>query len=184
MGVCFIRNLRDRVPKKGQMLYDEVEFALMEELREPRYYFSLLQAISQGKRKLSEIVNATGINQPVASKYLGVLSDLKIVERELPVTEAKPLKSRKGLYRIIDEFFRQFGLEGSTFFKTGFRIKEWRWPRLCPDCCLAITRGGGCEQCGGVQLQSPGFAHALLDPLDVAAAHTLAAQSFYCGALV
>ena len=28
------------------------------------------------------------------------------MERELPVTEAKPLKSRKGFYRITDEFFR------------------------------------------------------------------------------
>ncbi len=102
----FIKNLKDHVLRKGQALYDEVEFMLREELREPRYYFALLQAIAQGKRKLSEIVNATGITQPVANKYLGVLSDLKIVERELPVTEEKPLKSKKGLYRITDEFFQ------------------------------------------------------------------------------
>ena len=88
------------------MLYDEVEFILREELREPRYYFALLQAISQGKRKLSEIVNTTGLRQPVANKYLGVLSDLKVVERELPVTVEKPLKSKEGLYRIIEEFFQ------------------------------------------------------------------------------
>jgi hypothetical protein len=95
------------------MLYAEVEFILREELREPRYYFALLQAIAQGKRKLSEIVNATGIAQPVANKYLGVLGDLKIVERELPITEEKALKSKKGLYRIQDEFF-QFWFK-STF---------------------------------------------------------------------
>jgi AAA+ ATPase superfamily predicted ATPase len=65
-----------------------------------------LQAIAQGKRKLSEIVNATGISQPAANKYLAVLGDLKIVERELPITEEKALKSKKGLYRIQDEFFR------------------------------------------------------------------------------
>lgn len=102
----FIKNIRDHVLKKGQMLYDEVEFILREELREPRYYFALLQATAQGKRKLSEIVNATGIQQPVANKYLGVLSDLRIVEREIPVTEEKPMKSKKGLYRITDEFFQ------------------------------------------------------------------------------
>ncbi len=101
----FEKNLTDHVMKKGEMLYDEVEFILREELREPRYYFALLQAIAHGKRKLSEIVNATGINQPVANKYLSVLADLKIVERELPVTEEKPLKSKKGLYRVTDEFF-------------------------------------------------------------------------------
>jgi AAA+ ATPase superfamily predicted ATPase len=101
----FTENLKTHVLKKGAMLYDEVEFILREELREPRYYFALLQAIAQGKRKLSEIVNATGLNQPVANKYLGVLADLRIVERETPVTEEKPLKSKKGLYRITDPFF-------------------------------------------------------------------------------
>jgi AAA+ ATPase superfamily predicted ATPase len=102
----FFQNLADQVLRKGAMLYDEVEFILREALREPRYYFALLQAIAQGKRKLAEIVNATGISQPVANKYLGVLADLRIVERELPVTEEKPLKSKKGLYRITDNFFR------------------------------------------------------------------------------
>ncbi|MBI5185179.1 MAG: ATP-binding protein [Nitrospinae bacterium] len=101
----FRQNLTDHVLRKGETLYDEVEFLLREEFREPRHYFSLLQAVSHGKRKLSEIVNATGIPQPMANKYLGILSDLDIVEREVPVTEEKPLKSKKGLYRIKDRFF-------------------------------------------------------------------------------
>jgi len=101
----FSENLKKHVLKKGAMLYDEVEFILREELREPRYYFALLQAIAQGKRKLSEIVNSTGLSHPVANKYLAVLADLGIVERETPVTEEKPLKSKKGLYRITDLFF-------------------------------------------------------------------------------
>lgn len=98
------RNLGDHVLKKGEMLYDEVEFLLREELREPRFYFALLQAIAQGRRKLGEIVYATGLGQALANKYLGVLADLRIVEREVPVTEESPLKSKKGLYRISDEF--------------------------------------------------------------------------------
>ena len=97
-------NIKDHLLKKGEVLYEEVEFLLREELREPRYYFALLQAIAQGKRKLSEIVNATGLGTSVANKYLSVLSDLHIVEREIPVTEEKPLKSKKGLYTISDEF--------------------------------------------------------------------------------
>ncbi len=104
-GKDFAGNLRDCLLRKGEVLYDEAEFLLREELREPRYYFSLLQAIAQGKRKLSEIVGATGIPHATANKYLLVLSDLDIVEREVPVTEEKPAKSKKGLYRIKDEFF-------------------------------------------------------------------------------
>jgi uncharacterized protein len=99
-------NLRDHVFRKGEVLYDEVEFLLRAEVREPRYYFALLQAIAQGKCKLSEIVNASGLQQSLAGKYLGVLADLRIVEREIPVTEAIPMKSKKGLYRISDEFCR------------------------------------------------------------------------------
>lgn len=102
----FYKNLKNFVLRKGEPFYDEVEFILREELREPRYYFSLLQAVAQGKRRLSEIVNSTAIQQPTANKYLGVLSDLDIIEREVPVTEEKPLKSKKGLYRIKDEFFQ------------------------------------------------------------------------------
>ena len=105
-GDNFYQNLKNQILQKGEPLYDEVEFILREELRKPRYYFSLLQAIAQGKRRLSEIANATGIPQPSANKYLGVLSDLDIVEREVPITEDKPLKSKKGLYRIKDEFFQ------------------------------------------------------------------------------
>ena len=102
----FYKNLKNHVLRKGEPLYDEVEFILREELREPRFYFTLLQAIAQGKRKLSEIVNATAIPQPKANKYLGVLSDLDVLEREVPVTEDKPHKSKKGLYKIKDEFFQ------------------------------------------------------------------------------
>jgi len=102
----FWENVRSRVLTKGQPLYEEVEFILREELREPRYYFALLQAIAQGKRRLAEIVNATGIPLASANKYLGGLGDLNIIDREVPVTEKAPAKSKRGHYRIIDEFFR------------------------------------------------------------------------------
>jgi len=43
---------------------------------------------------------------PKVSKYLNVLKELRLVDREVPVTEDKPHKSRKGIYRIEDPFFR------------------------------------------------------------------------------
>jgi hypothetical protein len=102
----FWENLQDRVLRKGAFLYEEVEFLLREEVREPRNYFALLAAIAAGKRRLAEIVNATGLTKSTANKYLSVLADLGIVHRELPVTESKPLKSKKGLYRLEDPFTR------------------------------------------------------------------------------
>lgn len=100
----FWQNVRRHLLAKGQYLYDEAEFILRQELREPRHYFAILSSISRGKRKLSEMVNATGFTPTLINKYLAVLADLHIVERELPATESRPHKSKAGLYRIQDAF--------------------------------------------------------------------------------
>jgi len=91
----------------GEVLFSEAEFLLNEELREPRNYFAILRAISLGKRKLGEIINDTGIDKSSIIKYMGVMDMLHLVEREVPVGE-DPNKSKKGLYRISDNYFRFF----------------------------------------------------------------------------
>jgi AAA+ ATPase superfamily predicted ATPase len=55
---------------------------------------------------MNDIVQRTGIERGPASKYLSVLQDLRLIEREIPVTEKYPEKSRKGIYRLSDNFFR------------------------------------------------------------------------------
>lgn len=99
-------NFVAHVLPKTEFLHNEIEFVLKEELREPKNYLSILRAIAFGKRKLGEIVNETGIDKSLVNKYLHTLAQLLIVERELPVTEKNPVKSRKGLYRLHDNFFR------------------------------------------------------------------------------
>ncbi len=89
----------------NHMLYREPDFLLREELREPASYFSILKAIAFGQTKLNDISQHTGIERTTLSKYLEVLDRLGFVERVLPVTERLPHKSRKGLYRLKDEFF-------------------------------------------------------------------------------
>ncbi len=102
----FLENVRRNLLTKGELLYEEAEFILRQELKEPRNYFSILRAISLGKRKLSEIVNETGLPQNVLTKYLSVLRDLRIVDKEVPITELQPEKSKRGLYYITDNFFK------------------------------------------------------------------------------
>lgn len=85
--------------------FKDAEFILREELKEPRYYFSILESIAKGKTSLAEIVNDTGIQKGVVAKYLSVLNDLHLIKREVPVTE-NVLKSRKGIYIISDNFFK------------------------------------------------------------------------------
>ncbi|MEW6233019.1 MAG: ATP-binding protein [Chloroflexota bacterium] len=99
-------NIRERVLALESFLYREPEFLLREELREPRNYFAILKAMAAGKAKIGELVNETGFPKSKITKYLSVLTDLKIVERQVPVTEDKPEKSKRGIYRITDHFSR------------------------------------------------------------------------------
>jgi AAA+ ATPase superfamily predicted ATPase len=97
-------NILEGILSRGAFLYDEVRFVLQQELREPRNYFAILQAISAGKSRLNEIKLATGIEG--ATAYLDTLQQLYLVERSVPVTETQPHKSRMGLYRLKDHYLR------------------------------------------------------------------------------
>jgi len=97
-------NIENNLLRWDSFLYKDVEFLLREELSEPRYYFSILSAIGKGNTRPSHIINNTGLDKGVVGKYLSVLSDLQLVERKVPITE-NPLKSRKGLYFLKDNFF-------------------------------------------------------------------------------
>ncbi len=101
------KNVKDEILNKNGFLFSEPRFLLIEELREPSIYFSILQAIAFGRTRLNEIVQATGIGDShKVNKYLSVLRELRIVKREIPATEEKPYKSRKGIYLLADPFFR------------------------------------------------------------------------------
>lgn len=99
-------NIKNKILLPEAYLFSEPEFILREELREPRNYFSILRAISMGKTRTSEIINETGFEKNVVGKYLSVLNDLRIIKREVPVTEKSYEKSKKGLYVMNDNFFR------------------------------------------------------------------------------
>ena len=98
-------NIEESILDRSSFFYNEVEYILREELREPRNYFVILRAIAQGKRKLSEIINETGFEKSLVAKYIDTLRSLRFVEKEMPVTEKYPEKSKQGLYRLHDRFF-------------------------------------------------------------------------------
>jgi hypothetical protein len=99
-----LTNIEQRILSPSSYLYQEPLFLLREELQEPRNYFAVLQAIAQGRTRLNEIVQVTGMERGPASRYLAILRDLRLVERRVPISEAQPDKSRKGSYRIRDPF--------------------------------------------------------------------------------
>jgi AAA+ ATPase superfamily predicted ATPase len=97
-------NILEGILERGSMLYDEVRFVLQQELREPRNYFAVLQAIASGNTRQNEIKQAAGVDN--IAPYLDTLQQLHLVERVVPVTETQPHKSRRGLYRLKDNFLR------------------------------------------------------------------------------
>ena len=97
-------NILEGILERGSILYDEVRFVLQQELREPRNYFAVLQAIASGNTRQNEIKQATGLDN--ITPYLDTLQQLHLVERIVPVTETQPHKSRRGLYRLKDNFLR------------------------------------------------------------------------------
>lgn len=88
-------------------LFNEPRLLLMEELREPRNYFSVLRAIAQGCTRMNEIAQAAGIGEvTTVVRYLDILQQMRLVSRRVPATETQPEKSKKGIYQIDDHFLR------------------------------------------------------------------------------
>lgn len=116
-GKNYLDVVKEEILKKGQPLYEEVEFLLREELKEPRNYFVILEALSLGKHKISEIINETGFDKGTTSRYISILDSLQITKKEIPITEKIPQKCRRGMYIIDDNFF-------NFWFRFVFRNKS------------------------------------------------------------
>ena len=88
------------------LLYEEPEFLLRREVEEIGSYFSIIKSIAAGNRRPGKISTDIGVKQTSLPKYLRTLIDLDILEREVPVTENNPEKSKMSLYQIKDNFIR------------------------------------------------------------------------------
>ena len=118
---------------KNGFLYDEPNYLLRREVGDIGSYFALIRAIAAGAHRPSEIAQRFGIKQTSLPKYLKTLIELDILERDTPVTEPNPKKSKRGLYRIKDNFIAfwfLFVLPNISYLESGRtaaverRIKE------------------------------------------------------------
>ncbi len=98
------KNMIEQVFSKGSFLYEEAEFLLREELREPRNYFAILKSIAEGNHRIGLIVNNTGLEKSLVSKYIDTLCNIHILKKVKPVTESN-FKARNTLYKFEDKYF-------------------------------------------------------------------------------
>lgn len=102
----FNENIRDNILDKNSYLYHEVKFLLKEEISEPTTYFNILEAISDGETKIGKIGGRLSVHASYLTRYMRKLVDLDIVEKEVPITEKVPSKSKMGKYWIKDPFIK------------------------------------------------------------------------------
>lgn len=102
------QNIRRQILAPGSLALGEVELLLYDDVREPRSYLNILQAIGNGAHTMSDIANATLIATTNLTTYLAQLQALRLVERRLPATVPPNLRqrSKQGRYHLTDPFHR------------------------------------------------------------------------------
>ncbi|MCL4325652.1 MAG: ATP-binding protein [Candidatus Thermoplasmatota archaeon] len=100
----FWENVSRNMLSKGASLYEEAEFLLRTEFREPRNYMLILRSISYGNHTLGEICAYSGLDKSMVSKYLYVLMSLGLINSEKPFGASEKFKRR--LYWISDQYLK------------------------------------------------------------------------------
>lgn len=114
--------IQANILNRSGYLYDEPHFLLQQEVSEVGSYFSIIKSIAAGNQKLSAIAATLEVKSTSLTKYLKTLIDLDILAREVPVTEPNPEKSKKGLYKIRDNYLRfwfAFVYPNMSFIESG-----------------------------------------------------------------
>ena len=96
-------NIRERMLRRNQVLYNEAELLLRDELRDPSTYHSVLAAIAGGATANGEIASKAGLDANSLPPYLQKLQLLHLVGRDVPFGE-DPKRSKKGIWTITDGY--------------------------------------------------------------------------------
>lgn len=99
-------NISEHVLPEGKYLSVEPELLLSEEFSDPRSYLNILKAIGLGRTKFSEILQQSYLPATALPVYLRTLMELRLIKKEVPVTEPIPEKSKIGSYSLSDPFLR------------------------------------------------------------------------------
>ena len=103
-SVSIEENISKTIIRKGVYLNEEPSNLLKAELRDPNVYNSILSAIAGGRNRVQEISDYIHEDKSKVSKYLITLQTMRLVEKKVPCGESE--SSRKGIYKLTDNFFR------------------------------------------------------------------------------
>lgn len=95
-------NLTNRILASGAFLNDEPLTLLRTELREPIVYNSILEAISNGCNRVTEIADRIHEDKGKCSKYMITLQNIRLIKKIVPTGQ----NEKKGIYEITDNFYK------------------------------------------------------------------------------
>lgn len=95
--------IKNEFLKKNGSLYEEPRNLLLQELREPAVYNTIIRAISNGASKLNVISTKAGEDGKKISKYILTLVSLHLVKKEFPMFNTQ---ERNGIYKVCENMFR------------------------------------------------------------------------------
>lgn len=130
-------NMVENVLPEGKYLSVEPELLLSEEFDDARSYLTILQAIGLGRTKFSEILQQSHLPATALPIYLQTLTELRLVKKEVPVTEPIPEKSKKGNYSLSDPFLRFYF---SFIFPNNSLIKSHSYETLFAQHSETLTQ--------------------------------------------
>ncbi|MFW6195722.1 MAG: ATP-binding protein [Thermoplasmatota archaeon] len=115
------QEIKENIFSPDAFLFREPKLLLEEELREPETYYQILEAMSLGHTRTTEIANYSYMEAKNISSYLSILQKLGFIQKEKSILAKK---RKRGIYKIKDNFFKFW----FRFISPNFaNIENWQY---------------------------------------------------------
>ena len=99
-------NIIQNILCRESRLFEEMSYFLLDELREPAVYNTILAAMARDCNKLNDIYRHTGFSRAKISVYLKNLMELDLVEKVSSFETTGRVETQKGIYRISNAYVK------------------------------------------------------------------------------
>lgn len=93
-------NLCRNLFSEHSYIFAKMHQYIEEQLRETSVYYTILEALADGKCKLNDLYHYTGFSRAKISVYLKALMELEFVEKVFSIDTPGKVNVQKGIYRI------------------------------------------------------------------------------------
>ena len=100
-------NIDHQFLNKFSFLYQEIDFLIREELREPSTYYAILGAVANGANKIRDIADSTQLDKTKINVYIKNLIQLNILYKKVPLLlPEEKINQHRSLYLFKEPYFK------------------------------------------------------------------------------